>query len=267
MPVIRSCVIAVATVLHAGIAGAQDAAAPPPEVKTAATAERSVPADLARITLTFSREGRSRADAGARLAAKMDSVRRALEALGVSRDSMFTGSTWYWWSGRIEVREGNEHLVPGPNDPPYRPTLRVRDSVFKSTDAVEVHIHNIKLVGAVVDVALAQGAGNISPIRFSARNLAAAQDAALREATQSARRQAQAIAEAGGSQLGPVLGFSTAAGEERYGYRGLELSSVVTASDGSSYGGGDRGPGTEIAAPAIPVRVTVYGRWSLVSRP
>jgi hypothetical protein len=251
-------------------ANAQSTSAPSPpevpEVKAAATAERSVSADLARVTFSFSAEGKTRKDAGEKVAARMDTVRRALEALGIPHDSLFTASNWYWWTGRIGSHLGAERLVPGPNDPLYRPTMRVQDTVFTSSDAVEARIHDLRKVGAAIDVALAHGATNISPIRFSAQNVSAAQDDALREATQRARRQAEIIAAAAGVQLGPVLGFSTerdAAGV-MYGGDPFGLSQVVgTGADMR----GDAGPGTEVVQPSVPVRVTVYGRWRLISKP
>lgn len=239
---------------------------PPPEVKTAATAERSVAPDLARITFTFQRDGKTRTEAGDRLAAHMDSVRKALVALGIPRDSLFTASSWYWWSGRLQVVPGEWRMVPGPNDPPYRPTVRVQDTLFRMTDNIEAHISDLSKVGAVIDAALALRVTTISSIRFSARNTSEAQASALREATQRAREQAQAIAEAGGARLGAVLGFSTERDPGGYGFYGSPLDQIVVTS-ASFQGDESSRPGTEISRPMIPVRVTVYGRWALLVKP
>src|SRR2546422_686818 len=74
-----------------------------PEVRTAATVQRSVQPDLATVTLQFTGDGATPAQAGSRLASRADSLRRALATLGIPRDSLVNRSRWYWWSGRIET--------------------------------------------------------------------------------------------------------------------------------------------------------------------
>src|SRR2546430_13262429 len=49
-----------------------------PQVRTAATAQRSVQPDLATVTLQFTGDGATPAQAGSRLASRADSLRRAL---------------------------------------------------------------------------------------------------------------------------------------------------------------------------------------------
>jgi uncharacterized protein YggE len=72
----------------------------------------------------------------------------------------------------------------------------VHDTSYRATDGIEVHVRDLKRVGAVIDSAFARAVTDISPIRFKATDLSEAEEAALREATERARRQAAAIAEA-----------------------------------------------------------------------
>src|SRR2546426_11211795 len=74
-----------------------------PEVRTAATVQRSVQPNLATVTLQFTAEGSTPGEAGRHLASRADSLRRALATLGIPRDSLVNRSQWYWWRGRIET--------------------------------------------------------------------------------------------------------------------------------------------------------------------
>jgi len=89
--------------LSLGAQAGQEDSEPTPQVRTAATAERSVRADLAIVTVTFFVEDTTPGAAGRKLAAKTDSLRRALGTLGIPRDSLVNRSQWYWWRGRIEA--------------------------------------------------------------------------------------------------------------------------------------------------------------------
>jgi len=101
----------------------------------------------------------------------------------------------------------------------------------------------------------------ISGVQFTATDVSAAQDEALREATQRARRQAEVIAAAGGMQLGAVLSLSTQA-DYMDAYRSYSVGSLSISgamADGSVP--------TVVVQPSVPVSVTVYGRWALVAKP
>ena len=232
----------------------------PPQVRTAATAERSVQANLAIVTLQFFSEDTTPAAAGRKLAAKGDSLRRALGTLGIPRDSLVNRSRWYWWRGRIEA-------VPQPvryiqrDTPTRRYSESVQDTIYRAHETIEVRIRDLGNVGAVLDTVMGRGITQISDVQFSATNVTAAQEDALREATVRARRQADAIAAASGMTLGPVLSLSSQP-VSRYDYSPVMLSGTVA---GARSDGGNMG--TVIVQPSIPIAVTVYGTWLLVNRP
>jgi uncharacterized protein YggE len=231
-----------------------------PEVRTAATAVRHVPPNLAVLRLNIAGEGRTVRDAGRRLAQGADSLRRALMSLGVPHDSLLTSSDWYWWGGRIEpvVRDG-KFVQLTKVDAAGRLSYYIPDTSYRAHDAIEVRISNLSKIGAIIDTALAHGVLDISSVQFQSTELAQPREQALRDATTDARRQAEAIAESSGMRLGRVISFSTYAEVSRYsdfGELGLQASA----------GGGDGG-GTQVIPRSLPVSMTVYGRWELIPKP
>jgi len=231
-----------------------------PEVRTTGVAERSARPDLAVITFSFSAPGRTPMAAGQAVAARAERFRRALQALGIPRDSLISGSRWYWWRGRIDSVFSGPRYVPMPRDPVTGAVSRaVVDTTFRANDAIEVRIRDLSKVGAAIDTALAHGITTMSGIRFQATDIAAAREEALREATQRAQRQAAAIAEASGGRLGRALSLSSEP-EYRYDRYALDFTAA-------SYAGGSEPAATQVVQPSIPVRVTVYGRWELLARP
>src|SRR6266702_360456 len=223
-------------ILVAGVLAVSGTAAPAqtrpdrpetPEVRTAATAQRSVQPDLATVTLQFTGDGATPAQAGSRLASRADSLRRALATLGIPRDSLVNRSRWYWWRGRIEAIAGPVKFAPRSTpgaDPRFN--YPVQDTTYRAHDAIEVRIHDVSRVGAVVDTALGRGITDISEVRFTATDVSAP--------------QAEAMAAAGGLQLGRVLSLNTEADyASRYGWddfalRGVTVSTAGTVGDGSS---------------------------------
>ena len=260
-------------ILVAGVLAVSGAAAPAqtrpdrpetPEVRTAATAQRSVQPDLATVTLQFTGDGATPAQAGSRLASRADSLRRALATLGIPRDSLVNRSRWYWWRGRIEVIAGPVKFAPRSTpgaDPRFN--YPVQDTTYRAHDAIEVRIHDVSRVGAVLDTALGRGITDISEVRFTATDVSAPQVEALREATVRARKQAEAIAAAGGLQLGRVLSLNTEADyASRYGWDDFALRGVTVSTAGAV---GDGSP-TVVVQPSVPVSVTVYGRWEVIPK-
>ncbi len=212
-----------------------------PDVRTAATVQRSVQPDLATVTLEFTADGATPAQAGSRLAGRADSLRRALATLGIPRDSLVNRSRWYWWRGRIET-------MPG---------------LYRAHDAIEVRIRDLSKLGAVLDTAMGRGITDISGVNFTASDITAVQYDALREATVRARRRAEIIAAASGLQLGRVLSLSTQADyAELYRSDDFGFSEATVATRTLA-----EGSATVVVQPSVPVSVTVYGRWELIPKP
>ncbi|HSE45266.1 MAG TPA: SIMPL domain-containing protein, partial [Gemmatimonadales bacterium] len=238
------------------------------EVRTVATAQRSIPPDRAKLTLQFTADGSTALEANQNLARRTDSVRRALATIGIPRDSILNGSRWYWWPGRFELLphpriisiKGQPYrtqqaldTVPNDGGYSYRPIM---DTTFRAREILEVRIGDPKKVGAVIDAAVGLGITDISGIQFSATSVRAAQLEALREATARAREEAQAIAAASGGQLGRIISLGT----ETDQYSRFDLNSIEVR------GSGDVGARTQVTAPSVTVTVSVHGRWHLLER-
>jgi uncharacterized protein YggE len=260
--VARSVVVLALAPLAASAAQDRGDSSHVPEVRTAGIAKRNIPPNLAIFTVDFSAPGATPAEAGRHLAARADSLRRALATLGIPRDSLITRSQWYWWRGRVDFTVVPLRCVTRVNPPPGGPYCDnvPPDTTFRAHDAIEVHISDLHRVGAAIDTVMGRGLTDISGIRFTNTDVAAVQDSALRDATQRARAQAEIIATAGGMRLGRVLFLSTQSTsvERPYPYFTLDAVGVSAASNG--------GTDTQIVQPSIPVTVTVYGRWELVAR-
>jgi uncharacterized protein YggE len=241
------------------------------EVRTAATATRSVRPDRSSFTLQFTADGPTPELAGQHLAARADSVRQALAALGIPRDSITTGSRWYWWRDRIQVLT-SQHLIPAtPPSRGYQAAIDtihdvgggwrsrpIMDTTYRASEILEVRAGDPARVGPAIDAVLSLRITSISGISFGVSDPRAVQLELLREATARVTEQAAAIAEAGGGRLGRVLYLGTQAPDayaERYGYESISLRGAEVTSSG-----------TEITAPAVAVSMTVYGRWQLLRR-
>jgi uncharacterized protein YggE len=258
-----SCAVAVVLAGAPGLTQQSADSIRVPEVRTSGTAERTVDPDLATVSVQFSATGANPAEAGARLAARADSLRRALATLGIPGDSLVNRGRWYWWGNRIEIIQRTKcvpRTAPRPGDPWCD---QMPDTSYRANDRVEVRIHDLKRVGAVMDTLLGRGLTDISDLRFSATDVSAAQDEALRAATMRARSQAEIIAAAGGMQLGKVMALTTQPDYSSRRDSGLYgLDGVTVTSER-----GQAGTGTVVMRPSIPVTVTVYGRWELIPKP
>lgn len=252
-----SCAVAV---LLAGAPGLPQQSADSiraPEVRTSGTAQRTVDPDLATVSVQFSAMGATPAEAGGHLAARADSLRRALATLGIPGDSLVNRGRWYWWGNRVEIIQRTKcvpRTAPRPGDPWCD---QVPDTNYRANDRVEIRIHDLKRVGAVMDTLLGRGLTDISEIQFSAGDITAARDQAVRLATAQARAQAEAVAASSGMQLGRVLLLTT---QPDY----PDQSAIL---DGVSIRGASATSGTVVMRPSISVSVTVYGRWELIPKP
>jgi uncharacterized protein len=223
------------------------------EVRTSGTAVRTIPPDLATLTVQLSAMGESPSIAMAAVAERARAIRDALVRLGIPRDSLVTGGRWYWWRGRVETVPITSRCNVRSDG--NRVCAAVDDTTYRARDAIQVRTRDLGGLGALIDTLVAHGATDISPITFTATDSQTAADSAAAEATVIARRQATAIATASGGRLGRVVSLST---QPAYTtpYWGLDSIVVTGAANQAA-------TGTEIKAPSVTVRVTVYGVWRI----
>lgn len=229
------------TFTHPREARAQATQQPAGEVRASGFASVTVDPDLAIITVQFSANGRTPALAGRAAAARAAAIRRAIEAVGIPRDSMPTKGRFGWWSW------GNRSEMQFRNN--------MRDTIYVTNDMFSVRVRDFTKLGLVIDTALAEGAQTISNVEFLATDRSAATLDAIKQATAEARAHANAIAEASGLRLGRVLDISTDASP--YAYQQREAADMVSSLRAAVP--------TQVVAPELRVTMTVNGRWEMLA--
>jgi uncharacterized protein YggE len=244
----RAVAPAALTVALAASARAQTASPiPAGNVRASGSASITVEPDLALVTIQYSANGRTPAIAGRAAARRANAIRAAIIALGIPSDSIpTTGINNYWWGSY-----GNRSNVQIRND--------MRDTTYVTNDAFVVRIHDLKLVGRVIDTALTEGAQTISNVEFQATNTKEAQLEAIRRATAEARARAGAVAEASGLTLGRVFDISVDAPP-------MLLSMAKSMNEGVMMARAMADASTTVVAPELKVQVSVNGQWEMVSR-
>jgi len=75
---------------------------------------------------------------------------------------------------------------------------------YRATNTLQIRVHDLSQVGAVLDVGVAAGANELRGMEFQLDDDEAQRLLALRAATQQAQRKAQAVAEAAAVRLGTL---------------------------------------------------------------
>ena len=235
---VRRSILAVAILAAAVPFGASAQATS--EVRANGSATIPVEADLAIVTIQYSAGGKTPAIAGRLAATKANAIRAAIIALGIPGDSLPTsGRFGRWGAGRSEIQVRND----------------MKDTTYVTNDVFSVRIHNLALVGRVIDTALAVGAQTISNVEFQATNTTAATVAAIKKATVTARTHAEAVAEAAGLKLGRAIDL---------GVDGAQVLMASSMNDGAMFMK-RADAATTVVAPELKVTMSVSGRWELVA--
>lgn len=202
-----------------------------PKIQTVGTATITVSAERVRLVVGVTAKADRARDAAARVAATLNTVRDALVRLGLDRNNLRSAG-----------------YVVGAD---YSETNK--SSGYTATSSLAVELSNLSLLGAVVDTALGAGANRVTDIRFLPKDEEAARARALELAVQDARRDAEVLARASGTKLGPLLLLTTQRdGLPGFGDGRVFLSSAPPAAT------------TEIPAPEISVTASVHVEWSIV---
>ncbi|MEX2180600.1 MAG: SIMPL domain-containing protein [Gemmatimonadaceae bacterium] len=167
----------------------------PRQVVVSASATVDVTPDRARLVIAVESRGQTSVAAAAEnariQAAVLDAVRRA----GVASEQIRT----------LAVTVNPEYRYPAEGG---RPTV----IGYQARNTIQVEVHDLTKVSAVIDGAVGRGATNVNGPHLFVEDEAGARREALRRAVQKARLEAQAIAEAADVSLGPVLEITTASG-------------------------------------------------------
>jgi uncharacterized protein len=104
---------------------------------------------------------------------------------------------------------GGYSLYPEYSDD-NRPNAKPTVTGYQAANTITVETASLDLVGPLIDAAIAAGANRINSLDFSLRNDAAQRNEAIAKAAKDAQGQAQALADALGVKLGPIVAATTA---------------------------------------------------------
>jgi hypothetical protein len=162
---------------------------PAPFIQVSGSATVFVPSDRARLNFAVVTEGPTAAEAAAQNSTQMEATIRALRATGAA------GLQIESWGYDLQPRYARQ---TSPDQPP-------RIVGYQAANNVRVTVDDVSAVGGLIDAGVNAGANRVTSLQFEARNTDAARAAALRQAVQNARSQAEAMAAAIGVLLGPAL--------------------------------------------------------------
>lgn len=164
--------------------------APERTIQVSATAEAVVPPDLARITLAVETLAPTADSAAQANAAVTERVLAALRQAAGPDDHLETG---------------HYTLSPEYRYDPGAQRAEQRVIGYRALNQITLTTHALPSLGAFIDAALAAGANRVAGVTFDLADPTPHRTEALRRATQNARAEAVAIAEALGLRLGEVV--------------------------------------------------------------
>jgi uncharacterized protein YggE len=125
-----------------------------------------------------------------------------------------------------------------------------RANGYVASSSLSAELSNLSLLGSVVDAALGAGANEVSDIRFLPKNEEAARARALELAVQRARSDAEVLAKAAGTTLGPLILLTT----QQVSPIGAVLARSMSV---------DTSRATEIPPPEISIAASVLAQWAI----
>jgi uncharacterized protein YggE len=159
----------------------------PPSLQVSATGSVSAAPDVATVTAGVVSEGTSAREAMINNATLMTSVYEELATAGIEKSNIQTSQL---------------SLQPRYD---YRDRRAPKISGYEARNTVTVKSDNLDKVGPMLDALVKAGINNINGITFSVSNPKEAMSKAREEAIKEAKAKAQAMANAAGVKLGPLL--------------------------------------------------------------
>ncbi len=172
-------------------AGAQAATAPLPQIAIQARGEVQVAPDRARVQVGVETQAKTAALAAAENSKKQTAVLAAIRALGIPSSAISTLNFSVSPVQRYDEKE-RKVMVDG----------------YTVSNIVQVETDKIEQTGSIIDAALTNGSNRIAGLDFLVKDPSKARDAALTQAVESARRQADVAARAAGGRIVDLLELS-----------------------------------------------------------
>jgi uncharacterized protein len=233
----RSLLLLFTLCLYALEAAAQLPAAEPgiPYIETVGTGQRRVVPDRANVHLIVESRAASAATAAAQNSRAVQAVIDTLK-----RAALDSSATTYSYHVGVDY-DRQPPMATG--DRPIRYVART---------VLRVRLTRLENVGRVIDAGLAKGATGVEGVYFESSAAEQERRSALAEAGVAARRDAEALAQAMGGTLGPLLSISTASATDP---RRLNMMAET------------RVAGTSITPGEMLIAAGVITRWKFNPRP
>ena len=177
-----------ALAICASVADGQVAAPAPPQITVSARGEVQVAPDRARVQVGVETQGKTAAAAAAENNKKQAAVLAAIKGLGIS-------------SQQITTLGYNVSPVQRYDDKERRVVI----DGYQVSNVVQVVTDKLDQAGPIIDAGLTNGANRVAGLDFMVKDAAKARDAALAQAIESAKRQADVAAKAAGGQVAELL--------------------------------------------------------------
>lgn len=238
-------VLAVAVVALAGCASAaasplraqEQAPRPLPEITISATGSVDVTPDRARVSLGVETEAGTAQGASQANAELQSRVLAAVRASGIPASA---------------IRTSGYNVVPKQEYNSQTRTWRVDG--YRVSNIVVVTLDDVSKTGPVIDAALGAGANRVAGISFEVKDATAAREAAITQAVERARREADIAARAAGGSIVRLISLNVNSYEQSP--RPMMEMAMSRSSDAS----------TPISEGTQTVNVQVSTRWEYANR-
>jgi len=207
-----------------------------PEITATGHGETHLPPTFAVVMVAVSTRASSATEAASQNSAKVASVLSSLRGGGVAAE---------------DVSNEGYNVEQAYNEKSQRVGFTARNSI-------RVRVPKVDQVGRIIDAALSGGATDIPSVQFGAASIEDARRAAMTEAVQQARADAEVIARAAGGRLGRLISMSAGSGMPP-GYGPYTLDARLTSATASVP--------TVVSPRDLVVTAQASGRWEFVASP
>jgi len=161
---------------------------PIPQISVNARGEVQVAPDRARVMVGIETRAKTAAAAASENNTKQTAILAAIKALGIP-------------AGQITTLNFNVSPIQRYDDKERRVVI----DGYQVSNIVQVVTDKLEQTGPIIDASLAAGANRVAGLDFMLKDPSKARDAALAQAVEAARRQAEVAAKAAGGSLGELL--------------------------------------------------------------
>jgi uncharacterized protein YggE len=169
-------------------ASAQQSIPQPPQIVVSGRGEVQVAPDRAQVQVGMETQAKTAALAAQENNRKQTAILAAIRALGIAASQIQTLNYSVMPIQRYDAK-----------------TQRVQIDGYQVSNIVQVVTDKIEQAGPIIDAALTNGGNRVAGLDFLVKDRAKAQEVALTQAVESARRQAEVAAKAAGGQIAELL--------------------------------------------------------------